>query len=84
VLSAGDVARLQRALSEGRQRIAEIASAYNGCGAGHALENEAYLRHNMSYALGQEEQAGLREFFRRAHALGLVPEEPELRFHGDR
>ncbi len=35
------------------------------------------------YALGEEEQAGLREFYRRAFALGLVPRVPELRFHGD-
>lgn len=84
VLKAGDVTRLQRALAEGQARIGEIASAYNGCGAGHAADNEAYLRRNISFGLGPDEQAGLREFFRRAHALGLIPSRPELRFHGDR
>ena len=29
------------------------------------------------------EQEGLREFYRRAHALKLIPRVPELRFHGD-
>lgn len=80
----GDVARLQRALAEGLTRFHEIASAYNGCGAGHAAENEAYLRRNMSYGLGEGELLGLREFYRRAHAAGLIPRRPELRFHGDR
>jgi chorismate dehydratase len=83
VLAAGDVARLQRALAEGLARLGEIASAYNGCGAGRAPENEAYLRRNISYGLGAEEQAGLQEFYRRAQALGLIPRRPELRFHGD-
>jgi chorismate dehydratase len=83
-LAPEDVARLRRAKDEGRERIAQIASAYNGCGAGRGRQNEAYLRDNMRYALGEAEQAGLREFFRRAHALGLVAREPELRFHADR
>jgi predicted solute-binding protein len=43
--------------------------------------NEAYLRENIVFTFGEEEVAGLREFYRRAHALGLVPRVPELRFH---
>ena len=35
-----------------------------------------------SIRLGDEEQRGLAEFYRRAHALGLIPRLPELRFHG--
>ncbi len=83
-LGPGDVARLQDALRTGLQRIAEIASSYNGHGAGHAPDNEAYLRHSIVYRFGDEEQAGLREFFRRAHEIGLIPRQPEIRFHGDR
>ncbi|HET7294794.1 MAG TPA: MqnA/MqnD/SBP family protein, partial [Vicinamibacteria bacterium] len=75
--------RLQRALRSGREHLAEIASSYNGCGAGHAADNEAYLRRCIVYDFGEAEQAGLREFYRRAHALGLIPRRPELRFHGD-
>jgi hypothetical protein len=36
----------------------------------------------MVYALGEAEVDGLQEFYRRAHALGLIPRIPELRFHG--
>jgi predicted solute-binding protein len=46
--------------------------------------NESYLRENLAFALGSEEQAGLREFYRRAHGLGLIGRVPELRFYGDR
>jgi chorismate dehydratase len=44
--------------------------------------NASYLRSNVLYSLGEEEQRGLREFYRRAFALGLIPRLPELRFHG--
>lgn len=74
---------LQRSLRAGLERLGEIAASYNGHGAGHAADNEAYLRQCIVYDLGDPEQAGLREFYRRAHALGLIPRCPELRFHGD-
>jgi chorismate dehydratase len=82
-VNAADVARLQAALAAGLRQIAAIASSYNGYGAGHARDNEAYLRANIVYRLGDEELGGLGEFYRRAHALGLIPRVPELRFHGD-
>ena len=47
-----------------------------------AAKYEEYLRANISYALGEDEQKGLLEFYRRAHAIGLIPAPPELRFHG--
>jgi chorismate dehydratase len=78
------VARLQAALAEGLAALPAIASSYNGFGAGRAAVNEAYLRDNIVYALGEAEAAGLREFYRRAHALGLIERVPELRFHGHR
>ena len=83
-VTAAGVARLQAALAEGLSALPAIASSYNGLGAGRAAVNEAYLRENIVYALGEAEAAGLREFYRRAHALGLIPRVPELRFHGDR
>jgi len=83
-VTPAQVARLQQALAAGCAHLGEIASSYNGAGRGHAAQNESYLRRNMSYGLGGEEQASLREFYRRAHRLGLIPREPELRFHGDR
>jgi chorismate dehydratase len=78
------VARLQQALSSGLSALPAIASSYNGLGAGRASLSEAYLRRNIVYALGEAEAAGLREFYRRGHALGLIARVPELRFHGDR
>lgn len=77
-----DVARLQAALARGRAEIPQIAASYND--PGHARINESYLRENLAFALGPEEQAGLREFYRRAHGLGLIGRVPELRFYGDR
>lgn len=84
VVTPAGVARLQAALAEGLAALPTIASSYNGLGAGRAAVNEAYLRSNIVFTLGEAETAGLREFYRRAHALGLIPRVPELRFHGDR
>jgi chorismate dehydratase len=76
------VRRLQQALEHGRGRLGEIAAAYNGLGAGKAALGESYLRENVVYRLGEDEQRGLREFYTRAFALELIPRLPELRFHG--
>jgi chorismate dehydratase len=81
-VTAGQVARLQESLRAGLGAISAIASSYNGYGAGHGAKNESYLRSNIVYDLGEAEVGGLREFYRRAHALGLIPRIPELRFHG--
>jgi chorismate dehydratase len=78
------VARLQEALRQGLGALPRIAASYNGHGADRGALNEAYLRANIHYGLGPEEEAGLREFYRRAHGLGLLPRVPELRFHADR
>lgn len=78
------VARLQAALADGVAGVAAIAAAYGGPGDGRAALNESYLRANIHYAFGPEEQAGVREFYRRAASLGLLPRAPELRFHADR
>lgn len=75
------VARLQRALREGTGALGEIAARQARGDAARAARYEAYLRDNIVYQLGEAEQAGLAEFWRRAHALSLVPAVPELRFH---
>lgn len=81
-LGPGDVERLRGSLAAGLEAVEAIASSYNSDGS-RRRENEAYLRSHVSYALGEDEQQGVTEFYRRAHALGLVPRAPELRFHGD-
>lgn len=81
VVGADEVARFQESLRAGLASLPAIAASYNGHGPGHAEENESYLRSNIVYGLGEAELAGLREFYRRAHALGLLPRVPELTFY---
>ena len=80
-VDAAGVARLQSALSAGTGAFAEIALRHARGDAARAAKYDAYLRESIVYRLGEEEQEGLREFYRRAHALSLVPRVPELRFH---
>jgi chorismate dehydratase len=83
-VGGAQTARLQAALADGLANIPRIAAAYDGQGAGRAALNDSYLRANIHYAFGAEEQAGVREFYRRAFDLRLIPRVPELRFHADR
>lgn len=76
-LAGADVARLQAAKRDGLASIDSLAAGFGG----DARRNAAYLRENIVYDLGPQELAGLREFLRRAHALGLVAHLPELSFH---
>jgi chorismate dehydratase len=84
VVDESGVAALQAALESGRKAVRQIAEGYPGHGAGHERTNEAYLTEHIQFDLGAAEQEGLREFYRRAFALGLIPRVPELRFHGHR
>jgi chorismate dehydratase len=81
-VDAAGVARLQQALAAGLASLPEIARRQSQGDAARAAKYEAYLRESISYALGEDERAGLLEFYRRAHAIGLIPAVPELRFHG--
>jgi chorismate dehydratase len=83
VVTPAGVARLQAALASGLGAFSEIAARHADGTPGRAPAYEAYLRENVVYSLGEEEIAGLREFYRRAHALDLVPAIPELSFHAD-
>lgn len=76
-----EVAVLQRAAAAGRNAVSEIAATYNGHPERASL-NEAYLRGNITFELGEAELGGLKEFYARAQALGLIARVPELRFHG--
>ena len=82
-VSAADVRRLQQALREGREAIGSIAARYPSHGGPHETQNATYLRSNIVFTLGEDEKRGLREFYRRAHALDLIPRLPELHFHAD-
>ena len=75
------VRRMQQSLAHGVAHVEEIAARYARGVPGRAERYRDYLRENIVFELGEEEQAGLREFYRRAHALSLIPAVPELRFH---
>jgi chorismate dehydratase len=75
------VRRLQAALADGRAHADEIAERQARGVPGRAERYRGYLRESIVFELGEQEQAGLREFYRRAHALSLIPAVPELRFH---
>jgi chorismate dehydratase len=82
-IGAAGVRQLQSALAAGLEDLPAIARHRANGDTARAAKYEAYLRENIVYGLGEEEQAGLREFYRRAHALSLIPAVPELRFHGE-
>jgi chorismate dehydratase len=82
-LGPAGVRRMQSALAAGLEDLPGIAERWAKGDAGRKGRYEEYLRERIVYRLGAEEQAGLREFYRRAHALGLVPAVPELRFHAE-
>ena len=82
-VSVAEVRRLQQALREGLEAIDSIAARYKGHGVPREAQNATYLRSNIVFALGQDEMRGLREFYARAHAIGLIPRLPELHFHAD-
>lgn len=82
-LEAADAARLQGALARGLAAIPQIAASYYNEGdARRAAECESYLRDCVFYRFGDDERRGLAEFYRRAHAAGIIQAVPELRFHG--
>jgi chorismate dehydratase len=83
-VSPAEVRRLQSVLAAGIAAIPEIARRHAAGDPARAARYESYLRTSVVYGLGEEERAGLVEFYRRAHALGLIPAVPELRFHADR
>lgn len=86
-VTPADVARLQRALREGLAAAHEIAVRYVPSGGAAPADaertrvNESYLTSTIVYSFGEAEAAGLREFYRRAHAIGLIPRVPEIQFH---
>jgi chorismate dehydratase len=77
------VRRLQAALASGCAQLERIAERKADGVPGRAARYGAYLREKIVFELGQAEQEGLREFYRRARQLALIPAVPELRFHAE-
>lgn len=80
-LTSGQVLRLQQARQEGEQHLAEIAAAFQRERAGSATLYERYLRDHICYDLGEQQMAGLQEFYRLAVEQGLITAIPPLRFY---
>ena len=74
------VSELVEARFHGEQAVDAIARDFQRERAGSAELYERYLRHHISFALGETELDGLREFYRLARQHGIIDEVPELRF----
>jgi chorismate dehydratase len=79
-LGHSDVAALQAARDAGLAHIDDIVRECVSDPGRQAVASK-YLRDNIKYGLGPEEQAGLELFFRYAAEAGLVPATQELRFY---
>lgn len=71
-IGSPDVAVLQRARDEGIRRPDELAREYLADRPDRQTLGAAYLRDNIQYHLGGEEQAGLETFYRYAAEAGVV------------
>lgn len=82
-LTRDDVRRLHEARRAGLAGVHAIADAFAAGDPSRRARYAEYLRRHIVFELGPREIEGLREFYRRAHALGLIPNVPELRFYDD-
>jgi len=74
------VARLHQARDAGVAAVDAIADVYCAGDPARQAIARRYLRDHMRYDLDSPSLAGLRLFYREAHALGLVSRNPELKF----
>ena len=79
-LGEDDVLALQAARDRGIEQPDAIAGSYFAQPDEQAI-GAAYLRDNIKYSLGREEQAALEHFFRYAAEAGAVERACELRFY---
>ncbi len=80
-LGPAHVAALAAARDRGLADIDGLAADAAGGVAARAARYATYLRHNLRYAFGRREQAGLERFFELAAEVGQVPRTRPLRFH---
>jgi predicted solute-binding protein len=74
------VERLHQARDAGVAALDAIADAYCAGDADRQAIARRYLRDHMRYDLDPQSLAGLRAYYREAYTLGLVGQEPELKF----
>lgn len=80
-LTAADVETLESVRADGESHIDDIATSEAPGDAPRARVIARYLRDNIRYAFGEAEQAGLRHFFERAAALGVIARAPAIRLY---
>jgi chorismate dehydratase len=79
-LEPEDVEALQRARDAGVAGSDDVACAYLRDMPGRQALGMRYLRENIKYHLGAEEQAGLELFYRYAAEIDVAPSSDGLRF----
>ena len=80
MLEPGDVEALQRARDAGVAASDDVACAYLRDMPARQALGMRYLRENIRYHLGAEEQAGLELFYRYAAEIDVAPTSDGLRF----
>jgi len=80
MLEPGDVEALQRARDAGVAASDDVACAYLRDMPARQALGMRYLRENIKYHLGAEEQAGLELFYRYAAEINVAPSSDGLRF----
>ena len=72
---------LQDARDQGLRHLADIAREVSGGDPEVERRSLVYLRDNLKYTLGEEEQAGLRRFHELAIDVGVAPAARPLQFY---
>ncbi len=80
-LTPADVAVLRRARDEGVAQSNAVAAAYYPDDTPRQAAARRYLRDNIGYFFGRDEQEGLKTFYRYASELDLVRFDGTLRFY---
>jgi len=80
MLEPGDVEALQAARDAGVAASDDVACAYLRDMPARQVLGMRYLRENIKYHLGAEEQAGLELFYRYAAEIDVAPSSDGLRF----
>ncbi|MBT5877030.1 MAG: menaquinone biosynthesis protein [Candidatus Latescibacteria bacterium] len=80
-VSKDEVRKLIKSKDLGLDCLGEIANEYAVTHRHPVSLYKAYLSDHLQYPFGPDEQAGLKEFYRRAHRIGLIESEPALRFY---
>ncbi len=82
-LTSEEVTAMKKSYEIGAQNIEKISKEY-AVGKEHPWQfYRDYLTQNIHYKLGDEEKAGLMEFYHYAFYLGLIEHIPELHFYED-